>query len=264
MADYAERLRCEVQCCPERLRCPLAFLCASRAKGNKYMLPTFIDVGYDEIVWTDLTLRSRVVVVRSGLLFSKVYANEGAEIPYGIYGKGFLAGLTEIYGPFTASNFYFLSGILPSRLCSFDSDFVKERVDALSGEVGQKLAHRALLNQSTANYGQMLTLAHSRARDRVASVLVRLDTLLKREESYEGTLLATHGDIALMASLERSTVSHELKALADEGAVRLGYRSIELLPGLRKKYGTLIEANLPFYDALSIEDGNTEEIGDCG
>lgn len=42
-----------------------------------------------------------------------------------------------------------------------------------------------------------------------------------------------------------------MKALADAGAVRLGYRSIELLDALRREYGFLIEASLPFYGAAS-------------
>lgn len=251
MSDFAERLRWEAQSCPERERCPMAFLCGSRLKGGKYALPTFVDVGYGEMVWTDLTLRPRLLVVRSGLLLSKVYANHGEEVPYAVYGKGFLAGLTEIYGPFTASNFYFLSGLTPARLCSFDSNLVETQVSSLSGRRGQELAARALLNQTTANYGQMLTLAHRCARDRVASVLLRLDGLMKREEGYDGTIPVTHGDIASIAALDRSTVTRELKALAEAELVAPGYRSIEVRDALPRAFGELIEASLPFYDTPS-------------
>lgn len=106
-----------------------------------------------------------------------------------------------------------------------------------------------LLDQTTSTYGQLLTLSHAKARDRVASVLLRLDTMLRREEDYRGVLPIAHDDIALIASLKRTTVSRELKALAACGALQLGYRHIELLDGLRDEYGSLIEANLPFYGA---------------
>ena len=75
--------------------------------------------------------------------------------------------------------------------------------------------------------------------------------MLEREGGYVHILPLAHDDIALLASLKRTTVSRELKALADAGAVRLGYRSIELLDALRREYGFLIEASLPFYGAAS-------------
>lgn len=252
VSDYAEYLRWEAQSCPRRRDCPLAFLCASLDGGGRPVLPAIAEVGYEEMSWTDLMPRARVFVVRDGLFSLKVYGNDGTEIPYSIYGSGFLVGLTEIYGPYTASNFFFLSGLVPGTLCGFDADIVEERVSALPGDVGQGLTARALLNQTTSNYGQLLTLAHAKARDRVASVLLRLDTMLSREPGYDGAVPVGHGDIAFIASLKRTTVSRELKALADDGAVRLGYRSVRILPSLRGKYGSLIEANLPFYPALAI------------
>ena len=121
----------------------------------------------------------------------------------------------------------------------------------MSVRLGQELTARALLDQTTSTYGQLLTLSHAKARDRVASVLLRLDTMLMRESGYAHVLPLAHDDIALLASLKRTTVSRELKALADAGAVRLGYRSIELLDPLRREYGSLIEASLPFYGAAS-------------
>ena len=263
MNDYAERRRWEVRSCPERIRCPLAFLCGAQSGNGRFILPAFVDVDYGEMAWVDLTPRSQVLVVRSGLFVSKVYANDGAEIPYAIHGRGFLSGLTEIYGPFTASNFYYLAGLVPGRLCAFDADVVEERVNGLSSQQGQALTAQALLNQTTATYGQVLTLAHGNARDRVASTLVRLDDLLGREEGYEGVLPIAQNDIAAIASLERSTVGHELRALASEGMVSLGYRNIRVLAGLRERYGGLIEANLPFYDQVVVSEGSTGERGDC-
>ncbi|WP_417004225.1 Crp/Fnr family transcriptional regulator [Adlercreutzia equolifaciens] len=168
-----------------------------------------------------------------------------------MFGKGFMTGAVEIFGPYTASNFNYLSGLVPGRLCSFDSDFVEEGIGALPVRRGQELTARVLLDQTTSTYGQLLTLSHTRARDRVASVLLRLDTMLEREGGYVHILPLAHDDIALLASLKRTTVSRELKALADAGAVRLGYRSIELLDALRREYGFLIEASLPFYGAAS-------------
>ena len=77
MNDYADRLRWEARSCPERKQCPLGFLCASRLCDDRYLLPSFIDVGYGEMIWTDLAPRQRVFVIRSGLFVSTAYANEG-------------------------------------------------------------------------------------------------------------------------------------------------------------------------------------------
>lgn len=247
MNDYAGRMRQEALSCPSRPSCPLAFLCASRVDGDRYALPTFIDFDYGQMAWTDLTLRPCVFVVRSGALIAKAYGNDGMEIPFHVSGKGSVSGIAEIYGSYTASNFNFLSGLVPGRLCSFDSSFVEERLNALPGCEGHRLTTRISLNHTTSAYGQLLTLSHAKARDRVVSVLMRLDTILEREGGYDHVLPIAHEDIAFIASLRRTTVSSELKTLADEGLLRLGYRRIELDEGLRREYDHFIEAKLPFY-----------------
>lgn len=188
-------------------------------------------------------------VVRSGLLIAKAYGNDGVEIPYHVSGRGSVSGIAEIYGLYTASNFNFLSGLVPGRLCSFDSSFVKKRLNDLPGLEGHRLTARISLNHTTSTYGQLLTLSHAKARDRVASVLVRLDAMLGREEDCGHVLPIAHGDVAFIASLRRTTVSCELKALAEEGMLHLGYRRIELLESFIEEYGSLVEASLPFYGA---------------
>lgn len=249
MNEYAERLRREALSCPVRPECPLAFLCASCVGTERYALPTFIDFDYGHMAWTDLTLRPCVFVVRSGLLIAKAYGNDGVEIPYHVSGRGSVSGIAEIYGLYTASNFNFLSGLVPGRLCSFDSSFVKKRLNDLPGLEGHRLTARISLNHTTSTYGQLLTLSHAKARDRVASVLVRLDAMLGREEDCGHVLPIAHGDVAFIASLRRTTVSCELKALAEEGMLHLGYRRIELLESFIEEYGSLVEASLPFYGA---------------
>ena len=99
---------------------------------------------------------------------------------------------------------------------------------------------RQSLNHTTSTYGQLLTLSHAKARDRVASVLVRLDAMLGREEDCGHVLPIAHGDVAFIASLRRTTVSCELKALAEEGMLHLGYRRIELLESFIEEYGSLV------------------------
>lgn len=245
--EYARRLRWQAECCPSRDRCPLAFLCATRSKDGKYLLPTITEASYGEMVWTDLAVRQRILVVRSGLFLSKVYANDGEENPQGMFAPGFLTGLTEMYGPFVASNFYFLSCLVPGALCSFDGDFVKERIEELPPAAGQTLAARALLNQTTAIYGQTLTMAHRKAREKVVSALMRLDHVLSWDADFDGNIPVTHGDIASIALMERATASRELQKLAAEGFVSLGRRSLRVLPPMREAYDYLIETKLPFY-----------------
>lgn len=148
---------------------------------------------------------------------------------------------------YIASDFYYFVGLMPSQLCSFDGDFFKERLADAGPEKAQQITARIALNQTTSIYGQTLTLAHRRVREKVASVLMRLDLALSHQPGYEGELPITHDDIAFIACVERATASRELKKLAHDKLIDIGYRRVTVLPALRARYGTMIEASLPFY-----------------
>nr|WP_305145172.1 helix-turn-helix domain-containing protein [Adlercreutzia sp. DFI.6.23] len=104
------------------------------------------------------------------------------------------------------------------------------------------------MNQATCAHGQKLTLAHQRARDKVASVLLRLEAALLRDPAFGGTVPLSYDDIAFLACTERATTSRELKAFAHDGLIDLSYRRIGIKQGLHEHYGHFIEAHLPFYD----------------
>lgn len=65
-------------------------------------------------------------------------------------------------------------GMMPSQVCVFDGDMVKSQINKLGIPAVPMLLARFSINQATAAYGHKLTLAHQRARDKVASVLLRL------------------------------------------------------------------------------------------
>ena len=200
--------------------------CGAPLAAGRALLPAIDEFDREDLVWTDLSTRPRVHVVRSGLLLSKVYTSDDQEFPYALFSEGFVSGLTELYTPFVASSFYYLQGIIPGQICRFDSDDVREIVDGLPASQSLALANITLMNSSTANYGQILTLAHGTARDKVASVLVRIVNQLSAHGEPPTDLPLTHSDVALIAHLERATASRELKGLAKAGAVELGYRLI--------------------------------------
>lgn len=248
VSDHNSRLRLEVEHCPMRPGCPLAFMCGVALNDGKPLLPVISDVGYGEMIWTDLNTRHRVCVVRSGLLLNRVYASRDEEIPHSIFGMGFVGGIPDIYIPYVASDFYFFSGLVTGQLCSFDGGFAKERIDALGTPQAQLLIARIGLNHTTSIYSQTLTFAHRRVRDKVVSVLLRVEGELSRQPGFGGELPIAHDDVAFLACIERATASRELKRLAQEGFIDLGYRRIRVLPTLRQAFGDMIEANLPFYD----------------
>ena len=171
-AELTSRLLLEAQHCPMRQRCPLAFLCASQQGEHKYILPSISDVNVGEMVWTDLSARRRMFVVRNGVLLNKVYGNNETEIPQAIFGPGSVAGVPDVFVSYIASDFYYFVGLMPSQLCSFDGDFFKERLADAGPEKAQQITARIALNQTTSIYGQTLTLAHRRVREKVASVLM--------------------------------------------------------------------------------------------
>ncbi|MCR2035751.1 Crp/Fnr family transcriptional regulator [Adlercreutzia mucosicola] len=246
-SDMIDRTRYEALHCPVRQFCPLAFLCAKRLHDGRHLLPAIAEVGYHEMVWTDLTVRRRVYVVRRGLLVNKCFVNNGVEVPQALFAPGSVAGIPDIYVPYVASDFYFFVGLVPGQLCDFDGEVVRSQIDALGVPEAQMVLSRISLNCTTSMYGQSLTFAHPRAREKVVSVLLRLESAFARCADFTGEVPIAHDDVAFLAGLERATASRELKALAKEGLIGLGYRRIDVLPGLRAAYGGLIEASLPFY-----------------
>lgn len=247
-SGYTDKLRLEALHCPIRAFCPLAFMCAKPFDGERLLLPNIVQVGYREMLWTDLSARSQACVVRSGLLVSKSFSNDGSEMPDGLFSVGFVGGVPDNYVPYVASDFYFFMGMVPSQVCVFDGDMVKSQINKLGIPAVPMLLARLSINQATAAYGQKLTLAHQRARDKVASVLLRLEAALSRDPAFDGTLPLAHDDIAFLAGTERATTSRELKMFAHEGLIDLSYRCICVKPALHERYGHFIEANLPFYE----------------
>ena len=245
---YANGMRLEAQHCPVRDICSLAFFCGKQLDDGRYILPNITSIDRREMLWTDLSTRRQVYVVRSGLLVSKCFSNEGTEMPDGLSPVGFAGGVSDVCVPYVASDFYFFAGLVPSQVCIFDGDRVIEQINSLGlPEVPQFIA-RLTMNQATAAYGQRLTFAHQRARDKVASVLLRLEAALARDPSFNGALLLAHDEIAFLAGTERATTSRQLKAFARDGLIDLSYRRIVVKPALRERFGGFIEANLPFYD----------------
>ena len=105
-AELTSRLLLEAQHCPMRQRCPLAFLCASQQGEHKYILPSISDVNVGEMVWTDLSARRRMFVVRNGVLLNKVYGNNETAIPQAIFGPGSGAGVPAVFVSSIASALY--------------------------------------------------------------------------------------------------------------------------------------------------------------
>lgn len=246
--SYTSKLRLGALHCPVREFCPLAFLCAKPFDGDRLLLPNIVTVGYREMFWTDLSARRQACVVRSGLLVSRIFSNDGFEMPDGLFSVGFVGGVPDIYVPYVASDFYFFMGLVPSQVCVFDGDAVKDQINSLGVPAVPELLARLSMNQATCAYGQKLTLAHQRARDKVASVLLRLEAALSRDPAFDGTVPLSHDDIAFLACTERATTSRELKAFAHDGLIDLSYRRIGIKRGLHERYGHFIEAHLPFYD----------------
>ena len=134
------------------------------------------------------------------------------------------------------------------QACVFDGDAVKDQINSLGVPAVPELLARLSMNQATCAHGQKLTLAHQRARDKVASVLLRLEAALLRDPAFGGTVPLSYDDIAFLACTERATTSRELKAFAHDGLIDLSYRRIGIKQGLHEHYGHFIEAHLPFYD----------------
>lgn len=246
-SEYTNRLRNGVALCPVRNICPLAFMCGMQLDGDRYALPSISNVGYHEMLWTDLDGRRRVYAIRTGLFLIKGFANNGSEIPLSLSPAGMTGGIPDMYTSYVASSFYFFSALIPAEVCIFDGELVKEQINALGASKALDKLSLLALNQNTATYSQTLTLQHQRARERVVSVLLRLENVLMRQGDFDGTLPLSHDDIAFIAGIERATTSKELKDLANQNLITLKYRRIQLLPALRQSYGYMIEATLPFY-----------------
>lgn len=247
-SNYSNRSQLEVSCCPLRAGCPLALLCGSQLPDGRYLMPAVTDEQVGELVWTDLNMRRRLLVVRQGLLVSTTYANEDIEIPNALFSVGMVGGIPDIFMPYVASDFYYFSALVPSRICSFDGDMAREQIERMPATVSHAISSSISLNHGTSLYAQSLTSAHQSARNRTASAIMRLFRALSRNDGFDGTVAVTHETIAFLARVQRATASKELQALAQEGLIELKYKAVRPLPGFWDTFGSMIEASLPFYE----------------
>lgn len=257
--QYADYIGMDIRFCPQRRRCPLGTLCALPSdRLPSPLVPVVERLERGSLLWTDLLSRQRVFVVREGALLCRIYASESREEPYGIFGPGIAAGLPELFVTLRASDIYFLQSLVPSSICTFSPQDVRAALEGTSVAAAQSIAAHAHINQSIANYGQFLTMAHRGVRDRVVSTLLRLASVFGRgtnadADRAEGAVVlpVTQGDIALIAGAERCSVTRSLRDLREEGLVDTGYRDIVAHAALFDRYADYPEANLNFHQVLS-------------
>ena len=156
--------------------------------------------------------------LKEGRVKSYIQSENGDERVLNVYGPGSLFGeasfLDEL--PRVSS----AMALTPCQLVPIDRELVTQEIARdpdLALAMMKYLARTVRLLS-----GQVDQMAFRPARWRVANYLLALS-------SADGQVCCTQDDIAASVSVSRVTVSRILNALARDGAVELGYRSLRLL-----------------------------------
>lgn len=237
----------QIAFCPVRTECPFSYLCGVADEEGKVALPESICLEQGDMQWTDLSARRKVFAVKSGVVVSKVYANNDRETPLSIFRHGYNIGLNELFTSYIPSEFYYVEALSAGELCAFDNELARQRMLALDAQTSQTILSSVFTNQATMAYGSTLTHAHPYASQRIASVLLRLHWAFSAEECPERELPVTNERIAFLSFCERVAVNRALNDFVREDLVAIGYRKVTLKEKFFRKYGSLVEASLPFY-----------------
>ena len=234
LEEYLKSEESAIRHCAARGICPFGMICG--AGEDDELFPYIFDVAPGDLVWTDLRREHRVFVMLSGLFSCVANLDHDEERPFALLGSGYSSGLAELYVDRSISQTYYLRALTEGRMCSFSAKVLRRQLEGLGSPMSQRVLACALLNLSGASYALSKILLQSLLYDRVSMMLVYLQRLKARGGTDEATLALGHATIADLVGADRVAVTRTLHKLEENGLVKLGYRSIGLLPALFESY----------------------------
>lgn len=218
--------------CPVRKLCPVGMVCGTGDEPGK-MLPAVVEYGKGDLLWTDHRYERHVFIVREGVLSCMAHVEPEGEAPFTLYGAGIGVGLADLYVPHEDASTYHLHAIVPGRICSLPSKPLRRYLEALGGDIQQKILAVSLYNQSTGALFQSMISSRPLLSQRIAMLLLCLQTLAARGGARPDELHVTHDELASRVLSDRASVTRALHQMEELGLVRLGYRSVTITEKLR-------------------------------
>ena len=234
LEEYLKSEESAVRHCASRDLCPFGMICG--AGSDDALFPYVFDVDPSELIWTDLRREHRVFVIQSGLFSCIANLDHDEERPFALLGCGYTSGVAELYVDRGISQSYYLRALTESRMCSFSAKVLRRQLEGLGSPLSQRILACALLNLSGASYALSKILLQSLLYDRVSMMLVYLHQLKARDGAGTDTLALGHATIADLVGADRVAVTRTLHKMEENSLVKLGYRSITLLPALFEAY----------------------------
>lgn len=233
LKDFQRAEESIVAHCPVRHLCPVGLVCGTGSDEGKLM-PAVVEYGKGDLLWTDHRYERHVFIVREGVLSCMAHVDPDGEAPFTLYGAGIGVGLADLYVPAVDTSTYHLHAIVPGRICSLPSKVLRRHLEALGGEVQQKILAVSLYNQSTGALYQSMISSRPLLGQRLAMLLLCLQSLAARGGAHLDTLRVTHDELASRVLSDRASVTRALHQMEERGLVKLGYRSVTITEKLRQ------------------------------
>ncbi|MBQ9954350.1 MAG: Crp/Fnr family transcriptional regulator [Eggerthellaceae bacterium] len=211
--------------CPISFKCHLADLCLAKQKAGA-PINKIIRVGRGDFLYRDHTDRKNTYVILNGLMAMSAIDKKGGKVTMGIFGRGNALGETE---PF-ARNYraeYLLTAYTECDLCKIPASTIIRATEE-NPRFALKLIDSTNFNYNIMNR-QIWMLSTMSLKERIHRLFLNIAWLCPRTD--KGFLVElTHDDIARLVCSERTSVTHALKKLEQEGCIELRYRAVMLSP----------------------------------
>ncbi|MBR5259765.1 MAG: Crp/Fnr family transcriptional regulator [Eggerthellaceae bacterium] len=211
--------------CPISFNCHLADLCQNNGEAEE-PIAKIIHINRGDFLYRDYTDRKNTYVILSGLMAMSAIDKNGESVTMGIFGRGSALGETE---PFARNHYaeYLLTAYTECEICKIPSATIIKATEE-NPRFALKLIDSTNFNYTVMNR-QIWMLSTMSLKERIHRLFLNIAWLCPRVE--DGFLVElTHEDIAQLISSERTSVTHALKKLEQEGRIKLRYRAILLSP----------------------------------
>lgn len=209
--------------CQISFNCHLADLCR-KSHGDSAPINKIIHINKGDFLFRNNADRKNTYVILSGLMAVSAIDRKGESITMGIFGRGCALGETE---PFARNNSaeYILTAYTQCDICKIPASAITETAEK-DPSFALKLINSTIFNYSIMNR-QTWMLSTMSLKERIHRLFLNIAWFCPRID--EGFLVElTHDDIARLVCSERSSVTHALKKLEQEGSIKLRYRAVVL------------------------------------
>jgi len=248
--EYFKGEATAVKHCPKRGECPMAMLCGHDVDGGAGLYPTLANIATGDLVWADLRHEQRVFVIREGVFSCITDLEKDREVPFALYGSGYIIGLAELYIRREIASRYFLRALTPGTVCSFSAKALKRHLESQPGPLMAEALACSLINLSAASHTQSRIVSNPRLYDRIVLLLIRLRELAARDGRSLDSIALTHGAVASLVAADRVATTRVLHKLEQDGLVELGYRSLKICDAVDELAATIPGAHTEFHTAF--------------